>query len=489
MLIEHQPRAHGRDFPIDDVMAIHPSVFGAGAPIVDRWSGVPVAGGRFWNFLMGDGPEASFARSGAVAVIRIAGPLMKQASYFDGYDSIRKRFAAALTDPNTRAVLLLFDSPSGTSARLLNAVRTMNAAKAAAKKPVFAFADDVAWSAAYLLASVADRILLGETGSVGSIGCMAMLLDRTAANQAAGLRVELIASGKQKTESNPDAPITDDAIKRVQALVDDIAGRLATIVSESRTISPGKILAMEAATFMGDAAVRAGLADGVSTLEQVLRTAEAEGQAAKPNTTTTSSGSSGGAKGETKMKSVLLALGLLETASEAEAVTAVTALKDQHRQSADKAKAHADRLGALETLIGKTGEEAAGTVRGLLATAEAHAKLVAQHTELAAAVAQKEREALVAQGVASGQLTPALVEKWAEQASIDSLKAFLAIAPRAIPAAPLREAAPPGVNLPEGIVGKKWSELKPMDKHDLYFANRALYDALKAEHERAASAA
>jgi hypothetical protein len=45
---------------------------------------------------------------------------------------------------------------------------------------------------------------------------------------------------------------------------------------------------------------------------------------------------------------------------------------------------------------------------------------------------------------------------------------------------------PPAGNsgTPAGVVdGKKWEELKSVEKHHLYETNRAAYDALKREYE------
>jgi hypothetical protein len=67
------------------------------------------------------------------------------------------------------------------------------------------------------------------------------------------------------------------------------------------------------------------------------------------------------------------------------------------------------------------------------------------------------------------------------------LQSFLAVAPRAIPSADPKEAqvGTSAAAVAKSAGAKPWAEMKPQEKHNLFFANRALYDALKAEHEQA----
>ena len=177
------------------------------------------------------------------------------------------------------------------------------------------------------------------------------------------------------------------------------------------------------------------------------------------------------------MKTVLLALGLPEASTEAEAMAALGLLKDQSRQIAEKVRASEERLARLEAAVGKTGEEAIGHVVALKSTADEHNKLTQKLALLETEMAQKEHAALIARGTSAGQLTPAMVE-WAKASTPKSLEAFLAAAPRVIPLSDAKEPAPDGA---PGLAGKKWEDMKPMEKHALYHENRALYDALKAE--------
>jgi len=71
----------------------------------------------------------------------------------------------ARDDSAVDALLLDIDSPGGESSGVFD-------------KPVWAVANDMAFSAAYALASAADKLFVSRTGGVGSIGVIAMHVDQ-----------------------------------------------------------------------------------------------------------------------------------------------------------------------------------------------------------------------------------------------------------------------------------------------------------------------
>lgn len=217
-----------------------------------------------------------FERHGAVAVVRVSGPLLQRAGYcWDGYDAIAKRFTAAMTDPSVHAVKLHLSSGGGVVAGCFEGVRAMRRLKAEVGKPVFAFADEWAYSAAYALACVADEIYLPRPGGVGSVGVIGTLMDWSALNAEMGLRVVVITSGAQKADGHPDMPLSQEVIDRAQARINDLGGQFAELVGEARQMTREQVLRLEAACLYGEDAVRAGLANGVASYAEVLALAAA----------------------------------------------------------------------------------------------------------------------------------------------------------------------------------------------------------------------
>lgn len=316
------------------------------------------AEGAFLDFLFDDAPsKKKHDLSGSVAVVRVDGPLAQRASWFEGYDAIRSRFEGALADTAADKVLLRINSPGGDIAGLFAAVEAMRAAKRRAGKPVEAVADEQASSAAYALATVADRIWVPRSGAVGSIGVLSLLTDLTGM-QDAGKRV-LLRSGKRKAETHPYAGLTEEALARRQARIDELARQFAELVAQARGGDAAKWLALEGEELLGEAAVRAGLADAVGTFDEVLR--------------------------KMKEKSTLAArakaVGLSEGASEEEIAAA--------EQAADAKK-------KLDAAARRAAEELAEEAR-----AEAEAK----------AQAAEQANATINAMVASGRLPPAKREK------------------------------------------------------------------------------
>jgi len=71
-----------------------------------------------------------------------------------------------LADPRVRGIVLDIDSPGGEAAGLFDLADRIAAARAI--KPIWAVANDAAFSAAYALAASASCVTLTRTAGVGS---------------------------------------------------------------------------------------------------------------------------------------------------------------------------------------------------------------------------------------------------------------------------------------------------------------------------------
>lgn len=117
------------------------------------------------------------------------------------------------------------------------------------------------------------------------------------------------------------------------------------------------------------------------------------------------------------LKKLLAALGLTDTASEADALAGVAALKaraDQHTAE-------------LATLRAATPKTPAAPDPARFVPVEAVQQMQGQLAALTAKLDNRERDALIEAGIADGRLNPAL-QDWAKGQSVASLTAFLASA-------------------------------------------------------------
>ena len=225
-------------------------------------------------------PQPLAARSGSassnarIAVLPVLGPLVKRGSFLDAlfgfgtYEDVQARFDAAINDPSVDGILLELDSPGGEAAGAFDLADRIFAARGS--KPVWALANDSAFSAAYAIGSAADRLFLTRTGGVGSIGVLAAHVDQSGYDEKQGVRVTTLYAGARKNDFNAHEPLSEDAASFLQAEVDRLYGLFVDTVARNRSLSTDAVRATEAALFFGDDAVKAGLADGVGTFASML---------------------------------------------------------------------------------------------------------------------------------------------------------------------------------------------------------------------------
>ncbi|BAE49179.1 S49 family peptidase [Paramagnetospirillum magneticum] len=211
-----------------------------------------------------------------IAIIPVVGTLVARSGYLGAasgltaYSDIAETIEAAATDPGIRAILLDVDSSGGEVGGLFDLVDHIQAIRSQCGKPIWAVADEAALSAAYAIACTADRLYVTQTGEVGSIGVVAVHRDESGADAQAGLAWTFVHAGAAKVDGNPHQPLSDSARAALQADVDALYGKFATLVAERRRLSPDAVRATEAVVYRGDQAVAAGLADKVGTLRQAL---------------------------------------------------------------------------------------------------------------------------------------------------------------------------------------------------------------------------
>ena len=146
-----------------------------------------------------------------IAVIPIHGSLVKRALGMDAasgltsYSEIASMLDAALADPQVRGILLDIDSPGGEASGSFELSRRVR--EVAAVKPVWAVANDAAYSAAYALAASAQRLFVTETGGVGSIGVIALHVDQSVKDAKDGYRFTAITAGAHKHDYSPHEPL------------------------------------------------------------------------------------------------------------------------------------------------------------------------------------------------------------------------------------------------------------------------------------------
>lgn len=235
----------------------------------DLWtSPVGLAGGR---------GDKGYDLLGDVALIPVTGTLVQKTgnirpySGMTGYDGIRAAVAQALDDPSVAKLALNIDSPGGEVAGCFDLVDDLWRARG--NKPIWAILDEVACSAAYAVASPADRVIVPRTGMTGSIAVICMHVDFSRALDAGGLKVTFITSegGDRKTDGHPEIPLSDAAYAAIKEQIDDMGDLFVDTVARNRGLKPSKVRGLQAGTFLGARGVDVGLADAVMAPAEAFR--------------------------------------------------------------------------------------------------------------------------------------------------------------------------------------------------------------------------
>ena len=178
------------------------------------------------------------------------------------YEDIRAQFQEALADPNITSIVFDVDSPGGEVHGLFDLVDEIFNARGI--KPINAIVDETAFSAAYAIASAAEKIFIPRTGSCGSVGAIMEHLDQSKYDEKEGAKYTPIYAGARKNDFDPHSPLSPEALKAAQDIVDSTYELFVKTVARNRGISPQAVRETEAALYYGKNAVDIGLADSVA---------------------------------------------------------------------------------------------------------------------------------------------------------------------------------------------------------------------------------
>lgn len=194
-----------------------------------------------------------------------------------GYDCLEKVIADALANKEVGAVLLDIDSPGGEVAGCFDFARKLRGMTVAGggDKPIIAFANEMACSAAYAIACACDAVMTTETGIVGSIGVWTMQVDMTKGLSKNGIEVTMIRAGERKARGGPYEAPDAETFDKLQSWVDDTWRIFAEHVAACRGESAEDVLALEGDWFTGSEALEMNLVDAVDSPDAIFESVAA----------------------------------------------------------------------------------------------------------------------------------------------------------------------------------------------------------------------
>lgn len=203
-----------------------------------------------------------------IAIIPVSGPLFRYANLMTmvcgatSYEILAKDFNKALNDPSIRAIVLDIDSPGGEVNGCSELADMIFNARG--QKPIIAYASGACCSGAYWIASSCDAIKATDTAILGSIGVVSIYKkdeDKKC--------IEIVSSQSPNKRPNLE---TDEGKAKIQTRIDDLAEVFINKIARNRNISSDEVVSNFGGgdVFVGKAAVRNGLADSLTSFEEVL---------------------------------------------------------------------------------------------------------------------------------------------------------------------------------------------------------------------------
>lgn len=185
----------------------------------------------------------------------------------------------AVADPKVKSILLTVNSPGGYVAGVEALGDKIYAARK--KKPIYAFTDSLAASAAYWIGSAAEKLFVAsETSEVGSIGVYMVHFDYSGMLSEAGIKVTEVTAGEYKGLGSPYAELSDEDKKLLTADANFVYTRFVEAVARNRGLSTKDVLkSANGLTFFGSDAKAKGLIDGIATQQEVIAMTTAAQQA------------------------------------------------------------------------------------------------------------------------------------------------------------------------------------------------------------------
>lgn len=211
-----------------------------------------------------------------VAVIPLHGPMSKAGSpKFQEASTVHTRqlLRQAARDDAVSQVMLHIYSPGGHvdgTSELAGDV-----ARIGTLKPTFAHIEDLGASAAYWVASQAQRVTANATAEVGSIGTVAVLEDTSKRMDRLGIEVHVLSTGPYKGAGVDGAPLSAEALSYFRGRVESLNQHFLAAIQRGRGLTEAQVDAVrDGRVHIASMAQSYGLIDAVQSFDDALEQAK-----------------------------------------------------------------------------------------------------------------------------------------------------------------------------------------------------------------------
>ena len=184
----------------------------------------------------------------------------------------------ASADPQVKTIVLDVKSGGGSVQGLSDTADLVRKVDSKVK-PVHAFTDSCACSAAYWLAASARKVHASNMAETGSIGVLAVHQEYTKMLADIGVTPTVIRSGEYKALGHSMEVLSPKAEATIQSQLDHMASIFDNYIADRRgmTVDAFKKSAGEGRVFVGQQGVEAGLVDSITTFDALVSKLETSG--------------------------------------------------------------------------------------------------------------------------------------------------------------------------------------------------------------------
>ena len=185
-----------------------------------------------------------------------------------GYTYIQKAVERGMADMSVQRIAFVINSGGGEVAGNFDMVDRIF--KMRGQKPMAAFVNEHAYSAAFSIASVADKIVMSRTGGVGSVGVVTSHIDASGMIEKWGYKITFIHAGEHKVDGNPYEALPPEVKNRMQARIDGLYSIFVSTVARNLGLDEQVVRDTEALTYSAEAAVELGFAHEIAPFDEAL---------------------------------------------------------------------------------------------------------------------------------------------------------------------------------------------------------------------------
>lgn len=245
-------------------------------PQVKAGESIQVSPSLFYDYE--NGYHAKDSDGSIMPLTRITGTIQKVGMCGPGTRSMGERLQLNDAKPHVKGHLLYVDSPGGA----VDGTPEFGSVIANLEKPVVAFVDGMAASAAYWIASQADFIVANANNitEVGSIGTLCMLVNQSEWLKKEGIKLEIMRAEKSKDKARLNAyeewpeeelaALQEDLNEINQLFISAVTnGRAGKLRTGSEDIFTGKMYKKEKALEMGMVDKIGSMQDAINAVRNI----------------------------------------------------------------------------------------------------------------------------------------------------------------------------------------------------------------------------